>query len=276
MPADHPYPELQQAASGWPYQPEPDLLRGRTILVTGAGDGIGSCAARTFAWYGADLVLLGRTQAKLEQVFDWITANTETDPVIVTCNLEFAQRSDFDELATQILDHYGKLDGLLHNAGLLGPRVPLAHYDGDSWRRLMQVHVSAAFELSAALMPALEAATDAPVLFTSSTVGRQGRAYWGAYAVSKFALEGLAQVMADETNASSIRVATINPGATRTTMRAAAYPGEDPGTVATPEQRMAAYLYFMGPEGKALAPATQLDARDFPPGAESSQPGNSG
>ena len=277
MPADHPYPELQQAASGWPYQPAPDLLRGRTILVTGAGDGIGSCAARTFAWYGADLVLLGRTQAKLEQVFDWITGNTETDPVIVTCNLEFAQRSAFDELTTQILDHYGKLDGLLHNAGLLGPRVPLAHYDGDSWRRLMQVHVSAAFELSAALMPALEAAIDAPVLFTSSTVGRQGRAYWGAYAVSKFAVEGLAQVMADETSASSIRVATINPGATRTTMRAAAYPGEDPGTVATPEQRMAAYLYFMGPEGKALAPAAQLDARDFPPGAESSQPaGNSG
>ena len=277
MPADHPYPELQQAASDWAYQPEPDLLRGRTILVTGAGDGIGSCAARTFAWYGADLMLLGRTQTKLEQVFDWITGNTETDPVIVTCDLEIAQRSAFDELTTQILDHYGKLDGLLHNAGLLGPRVPLAHYDGDSWRRLMQVHVSSAFELSAALMPALEAAIDAPVLFTSSTVGRQGRAYWGAYAVSKFAVEGLAQVMADETSASSIRVATINPGATRTTMRAAAYPGEDPGTVATPEQRMSAYLYFMGPEGKTLAPATQLDARDFPSGAESSQPaGNSG
>jgi NAD(P)-dependent dehydrogenase (short-subunit alcohol dehydrogenase family) len=275
MPADHPYPELQQAASDWPYQPEPDLLRGRTILVTGAGDGIGSCAARTFAWYGADLMLLGRTQTKLEQVFDWITENTETDPVIVTCDLEIAQRSAFDELTTQILDHYGKLDGLLHNAGLLGPRVPLAHYDGDSWRRLMQVHVNAAFELSAALMPALEAAIDAPVLFTSSTVGRQGRAYWGAYAVSKFAVEGLAQVMADETSASSIRVATINPGATRTKMRAAAYPGEDPGTVATPEQRMAAYLYFMGPEGKTLAPAAQLDARDFPPGAESSQPAGS-
>ena len=277
MPADHPYPELQHAVSGWPYQPDRDLLRGRTILVTGAGDGIGSCAARTFAWYGAHLVLLGRTQAKLEQVFDWISENTATDPVIVTCDLEVADRSAFDELAAQILDHYGKLDGLLHNAGLLGPRVPLAHYDSESWRRLMQVHVTAVFELSAALMPALEAATDAPVLFTSSTVGRQGRAYWGAYAVSKFAVEGLAQVMADETSASSIRVATINPGATRTAMRAAAYPGEDPGTVATPEQRMAAYLYFMGPEGKTLAPAAQLDARDFAPDTESPQPaGNSG
>ena len=170
MPADHPYPELQHAASGWPYQPDRTLLRGHTILVTGAGDGIGSCAARTFAWYGADLVLLGRTQAKLEQVFDWISANTTTDPVIVSCDLEVADRTAFDELAAQILDHYGKLDSVLHNAGLLGPRVPLAHYDSDSWRRLMQVHVTAPFELCTALMPVLEAASDAPVLFTSSTL----------------------------------------------------------------------------------------------------------
>lgn len=276
MPADHPYPELQRAISGWSYQPDPALLRGRTILVTGAGDGIGSCAARTFAWYGANLILLGRTHAKLERVFDWISANTATDPVIVPCDLEAADRTAFDQLFEQTIDHYGKLDGLLHNAGLLGPRVPLAHYDSDSWRRLMQVHVNAAFDLSAALMPALEAATDAPVLFTSSTVGRQGRAYWGAYAVSKFAVEGLAQVMADETSKSSIRVATINPGATRTAMRAAAYPGEDPGTLATPEQRMAAYLYFMGPEGKTLPSPTRLDARDFDPAAGGAHPDAAG
>lgn len=281
MPADHPYPELQQAIPGWSYQPDRALLRGRTILVTGAGDGIGSCAARTFAWYGANLVLLGRTQAKLERVFDWIAANTATDPVIVPCDLEIADRSAYEELSEQTIEHYGKLDGLLHNAGLLGPRVPLAYYDSDYWRRLMQVHVNAAFELSAALTPALEASTDAPVLFTSSTVGRQGRAYWGAYAVSKFAVEGLAQVLADETSETGIRVATINPGATRTAMRAAAYPGEDPGTLATPEQRMAAYLYFMGPEGKTLPSPTQLDAGDLIPsaasGAQQSQSaGNSG
>ena len=104
MPADHPYPELQHAASAWPYQPDRTLLRGRTILVTGAGDGIGSCAARTFAWYGADLVLLGRTQAKLEQVFDWISANTTTDPVIASCDLEVADRAVFDFQIRTALD----------------------------------------------------------------------------------------------------------------------------------------------------------------------------
>lgn len=265
MPDDPRYPELKAAAAGWSYQPPLDLLAGRTILVTGAGQGLGCCAARTAACYGANVVLLGRAQEKLETQFDWIVDHTATDPVIVPCDLEVTDRAAFEDLASQILDHYGKLDGLLHNAGLLGPRVPLSHYDGDAWRRLMQVHVTAPFELTAALLPALRAAPDAVVAFTSSSVGRRGRAYWGAYAVSKFAVEGLAQVLADETEATSIRVATINPGATRTAMRAAAYPGEDPASVATPEQRMDVYLYVLGPDGRALPSPVQLDARDFRP-----------
>ena len=128
------YAELDAARANWRYQPPVDLLVGRTVLVTGAGDGIGRCAARTFAAYRANVVLLGRSQPKLEAVFDAIIAETDTDPTIVPCDLEAATVEAYADLRDQITDHYGRLDGLLHNASMLGPRVPLEFYDVDSWR----------------------------------------------------------------------------------------------------------------------------------------------
>jgi NAD(P)-dependent dehydrogenase (short-subunit alcohol dehydrogenase family) len=164
-----------------------------------------------------------------------------------------------------IIEHYGRLDGLLHNAGMLGPRVPIEHYDTASWRRVMRVNVDAVFLLTQSLLPALRRSDDASVVFTSSSVGRVGRAYWGAYAVSKFAVEGFAQVLADElAHEGRIRVATLNPGATRTRMRATAYPGEDPHTVAAPEARMDLYLYLLGPAARGRN-RIQWDAKDWSP-----------
>jgi len=259
------YAELAAARKSWRYQPAEDLLAGRTILVTGAGDGIGRCAARTFAAHRANVVLLGRNQQKLEAVFDTIRDETETDPVIVPCDLETTTAQAYAELNEQILEHYGRLDGLLHNASMLGPRVPIEFYDEPNWRRVMRVNVDAMFLMTQALLPALRRSTDASLVLTSSSVGRAGRAYWGAYAVSKFAVEGFAQVLADElADEGRVRVTTLNPGATRTTMRTTAYPGEDPMTVATPESRMDLYLYLLGPDARGR-PEIQWDAKDWSP-----------
>lgn len=256
------YPELIDAMSQWRFQPAHDLLAERVVLVTGAGAGIGRAAARCFAHFGANVVLLGRTQAKLEAVFDQIRAATKTDPTIVPCDLEHATPEHFTQLNDSICTHYGRLDGVLHNASALGPRVPFEHYDAAAWRRVMRVNVDAAAELTRAVLPGLRQSADASIVFTSSSVGRKARAYWGAYAVSKFATEGLMQLLADELEHERIRCNSINPGATRTAMRAVAYPGEDPTTVAAPEARLDLYLYLLSSLSMG-ASGTAFDARDW-------------
>jgi NAD(P)-dependent dehydrogenase (short-subunit alcohol dehydrogenase family) len=243
------------------YQAPPDMLRDRVILVTGAGDGIGSCAAQTFAAHGASVILVGRTIAKLEVVYDAIETAGYPQPAIYPLSLEGASEPDYDQLASTLDAEFGRLDGLLHNAGELGPRTSIANYSLASWQKVMQVNVTGAFMLTKALLPLLKKSADASVVFTSSGVGRRGRAFWGAYAVSKFATEGLAQVLAQELDAvSNIRVNCINPGATRTRMRSAAYPAEDPATVMTPAEIMPAYLYLMGLDSRAVN-GQSLDAQ---------------
>lgn len=229
------------------YNPPQDLLNDRVVLVTGAGDGIGRVAALSFAAHGATVILLGRTNSKLEAVYDEIEAAGHPQPVIFEVDLQSAGMEDYRALADAIAAEFGRLDGLLHNASILGERSPISSYKPQLWQEVMQVNVNAEFMLTQALLPMLEAAPAAAVVFTSSGVGRKGRAHWGAYAVSKFATEGLMQVLADELeNISTIRVNSLNPGATRTRMRASAYPGEDPGTLKTPQDIMPAYLYLMG------------------------------
>ncbi len=167
--------------------------------------------------------------------------------------MERATETEYRQLAGHIQEEFGRLDGLLHNAGLLGQRTSIANYDATTWQQVIQVNVTAQFLLTKALLPAMREANSASVLFTSSGVGRRGRAFWGAYAVSKFAVEGLSQVLAAELEQTSrIRVNCINPGATRTAMRATAYPAEDPTTLKTPEQIMPAYLYLMGDAGQGV------------------------
>ncbi|WP_286239772.1 YciK family oxidoreductase [Neptuniibacter halophilus] len=243
------------------YQAPDDLLKDRIILVTGAGSGIGRVAAKTYAAHGATVILLGRTLEKLEQVYDEIEAAGHPQPALVPMNLESAQEHDFIELTNTIEQEFGRLDGILHNASLLGVRTPIESYDPVIWQQVMQVNVNAPFMLTQILMPLLERSENPSVIFTSSGVGRKSKAYWGAYAVSKFATEGLMQTLADElSNVSKIRANCINPGATRTQMRADAYPGEDPATVATPEQIMPLYLYLMGADSESVN-GQSLDAQ---------------
>ena len=235
------------------YEPAPNLLAGKTVLVTGAGDGIGRVAALTYAEHGANVVLLGRTRAKLDAVFDAITASGKTKPLLVPADLLQVDEAAAEALAQGIRDEYGRLDGLLHNASLLGPRTTLVHYPVPAWLDVMQANVTAGFLLTRALLPLLHETGDASIIFTSSGVGRRGRAHWGAYAVSKFATEGMMETLADEVaETGRIRVNSLNPGATRTAMRAAAYPAEDPATLPTAEQHMALYLYLMGPDARGV------------------------
>lgn len=261
------YSELSEQIENWGMDPAADLLQERTVLITGAGDGIGAATAKTLALFGANVVLLGRTRSKLENVFDWIEHHTSSTPVIVPADLAELTTDAAQALHDSIADTYGSLHGIVHNASMLGPKVPLAHYPPADWQKVMQVNANAPFLLTRGLFPLLDTADDASVIFMSSSVGREGRAYWGAYSASKFALEGISQIFADETeSAGKIRVYSVNPGATRTGMRAQAYPMEDPQSVAPPEQHMELLLRLVaGPRtGRALPPqGSQLDARTW-------------
>ena len=229
------------------YQARPDLLKDRVILVTGAGRGIGAAAAKCFAAHGATVLLLGKHEENLNQVYDEIEAAGHPQPAVIPFNLETALAHQYDELAATLEAEFGRIDGLLHNAAILGPRTPLEQLSGDNFMRVMQVNVNAMFMLTHALLPLLKLSADASIVFTSSSVGRKGRAYWGAYAVSKFATEGLMQVLADELDGmGAARANSVNPGATRTSMRAQAYPGENPASNPPPEAIMPVYLYLMG------------------------------
>lgn len=242
------------------YTAPAELLKGRVILVTGAGRGIGAEAARTYAAHGATVLLLGKTEKNLNAVYDEIVAAGHPQPVVIPLDLEQASAEAYQELAAMVEDEFGHLDGLLHNASILGPRTLLEQLSAENFAKVMQINVNAMFMLTSAMLPLLRLSKDASVIFTSSSVGRKGRAYWGAYAVSKFATEGLMQVMADEMGDTNIRANSINPGATRTNMRAHAYPGENPLNNPTPAEIMPLYLYLMGPDSKGVT-GQAMDAR---------------
>ncbi|WP_445002955.1 YciK family oxidoreductase [Halomonas mongoliensis] len=233
------------------YQAPADLLKERIILVTGAGDGIGRTAALTFARHGATVILLGRTIAKLEKVYDEIEAAGGPQPAIFPLNFEGAVLKDYHDMAETLDKEFGRLDGILHNAGLLGRITPFEQYNPELWDQVMQVNINGPIWMTQALLPLLKSAEDASVVFTSSGVGRKGRAYWGAYAVSKFATEGFVEVLADELeHLGNVRVNSLNPGATRTQMRKQAYPGELAESLRTPEEIMPTYLWLMGPDSR--------------------------
>jgi len=235
----------------------PDELAGRVIAITGASSGIGRAVALACARVGAEVILVGRNARKLEAVHTEIETAGGPSPTIAVLDLEKAIASDYDQLAAAVLERFGRLDGLLHNAGILGTLSPIEHHDVPTWCRVMHINVTAAFALTQVLLPALKRSQDASVLFTSSSVGRQGRAYWGAYAVSKFATEGFMQVLASELeNITSIRVNSLNPGRARTMMRRQAYPAEDLNTLPMPETLTGPYIALLGPASRGVTGKT--------------------
>jgi NAD(P)-dependent dehydrogenase (short-subunit alcohol dehydrogenase family) len=238
-------PEVKFYAAG------PGLLEDRVILVTGAGGGLGGALATACAALGARVVLCGRKVPKLERVYDTIVTAGGPRPSIAPLDLERADATHYEALADAVRNEFGRLDGLVHAAALLGERAPVEHYDVVTWLKVMHVNVNAPFILTQSLLPLLRTSQDGSIVFTTSGVSVRGRAYWGAYAASKFAVEGLMQVLADETDTvTRIRVNSVNPGKMRTSMRAKAYPGEDPLTVPLPERVLAPFLYLLGPDAR--------------------------
>lgn len=244
------------------YTPAPELLAGRVILVTGAGDGIGAAAAKRFAAHGATVILLGRTIRKLEEVYDAIEQAGGPQPAIYPMNLEGAAPKDYDDLAATLDKEFGRLDGLLHNAALLGTLTPLNQYDLEMWGKVLQVNLHAPYLLTRSVLGLLKAAEDASVVFTSAAVGRHGKAYWGAYGVAYAGIENMMQTWADELETNtSIRLNSIDPGPVRTRMRRNAYPGEEAEQNPPPEAVLATYLYLLGPDSKGVT-GRQFNAQE--------------
>lgn len=215
-------------------------LAGRIAVITGASRGIGAAVAVKFAAEGAHPVLIARTVGGLEEVDDRIRATGHPGATLVP--LDLAKTADIDGLAAPLLQKYGRVDLLVANAAMLGRITPLAHYPPDEWEQVFALNVHANWRLIRALDPLLRAAPAGRAMFVTSGITQRDAAYWGAYAASKTALEALVRTYAAETRQTNLRVNLINPGPTRTKMRAAAFPGEDPATLPAPEAVAEAFL----------------------------------
>ncbi len=234
------------------YNITPKCLANKVILITGAGDGIGKQAALTYASLGANVILLGKTVSKLEAVYDEIITQGYVEPAIVPLDMKGAKKQHYIEMVSTIMSQFGQLDGVLLNASVLGELTPFAQIDEQMWHDVMQVNSTAQFLLAQALLPALEMNNGGSLIFTSSGVGNKGRAFWGAYSVSKFTNESMMQIIADEYENTDLRTNAINPGATATNMRQSAYPSEDQKTLATPEEIMPLYVYLMSEDSNGI------------------------
>lgn len=242
------------------YQPPAELLKDKVILVTGASDGIGAAVAKAYARHGATVILHGRKVEKLEAIYDEIVAKGGPQPAILPLDLQSAAQQQYQSLAETIGKELGRLDGVLHNAAMISELTPIEFTEVNVWHEMMQVNLNSVFMLTQACMSLLREAPTASIISTSSGVGKKGRAFWGPYAVSKFAIEGFTQVLADELEGSNIRVNAINPGATRTRMRATAFPAEDASRLISPSELENLYLYLMG-EDSADIHGQSIDAQ---------------
>lgn len=228
------------------YRAPADLLQDRVILVTGAGDGIGRAVSVAAARHGATVVLLGKTVHKLEAVYDEIGAAGAPQAAIYPVLLEGASPADFDQLAATLQENFGRLDGIVHNAAFLPYLSRLKDYEAEDWMKAMQINVNAPFLLNQACYDLLCASDDASVLFTSDTVGVQAKPFWGAYAVSKSAVEGMARTWAQELGNTPVRVNLVDPGPTLTALRKRIFPGEDNSTLKPPAEVVPLYLWLLG------------------------------
>jgi NAD(P)-dependent dehydrogenase (short-subunit alcohol dehydrogenase family) len=230
-----------------------DLLHDRIILLTGAASGIGQAVAMDMAAHGATTILLDREVSGLEETYDSIVASGHPEPALYPMDLQGAEPDDYTRLAATLADEFGQLDGLIHNAAQLGALVPFANYDNELWFQNLQANLNAPYLLTTACLGLLNASKDASIVFTSDAVGRKGKAYWGAYGVSKAGMEIFMQTLAEELEANtSIRVNSLDPGPVQTALRRIAYPIEDSSQLRSPADVTRAFLYLIGPESRGI------------------------
>ena len=221
------------------------MLEGKVALITGASRGLGRALALAYAGEGAQLVINARSEGSLKPVADE-AEGAGADVLAVPADV--ASAADVKGLVQAAVDRFGRIDVLVNNAGLLGPRVKIEEYPEDEWRRVIEANLTAPFLLAKAAIPCMP--EGASIIDVVSGVSVAGRAEWGAYSVSKFGLEGLTQILAAELKDRGIRANAVDPGGMRTEMRAAAYPEEDPQTRITPEENTAVFLYLASDESK--------------------------
>jgi len=222
-------------------------LEGKVILVTGANRGFGLAMTMDLSKAGATVIMLGRDLGSLEYAYDAVIDKGFQEPILYPLDIEGATPENYQSLQDDIFNQFEKLDGLIHNAAILGTMMPVDQYDIKLWYSTLQINLNGPFMMTQFLIPLLNKSDDARILFLSAEQGREAKAYWGAYGVSKFAVEGFAKTLSEELEKTNIRVNTLDPGVMRTEMRRAAYPAEDTTKNPLPESKSPAIVYLMLP-----------------------------
>ena len=226
-------------------------MKNKVILITGANKGIGKMLSLEFSKMGVNIVLLGRNEESLDSVYDEIITTTSTKPLIIKCDLSNIDINSAKQISDEIMGVYGRLDGVIFNAAKLGKMSTIEDYEEDVWKEVFNINLHSAFIISKEILPALKAAPNGRIIFTSSGVAEVGKAFWGAYSASKFAVKGLAEILRDELDTTSnIKVFNYDPGKTRTSMRALAYPAENPQDLKEPKALFNDYLWFFSDESQ--------------------------
>ena len=226
-------------------------MKNKVILITGANKGIGKTLSLEFSKMGVNIVLLGRNEESLDSVYDEIITTTSTKPLIIKCDLSDIDNKSAKQINDEIMGVYGRLDGVIFNAAKLGKMSTIEDYEEDIWKEVFNINLHSAFIISKEVLSALKAAPNGRIIFTSSGVAEVGKAFWGAYSASKFAVKGLAEILRDELDTTSnVKVFNYDPGKTRTSMRALAYPAENPQDLKEPKVLFNDYLWFFSDESQ--------------------------
>ncbi|MEK9745654.1 MAG: SDR family NAD(P)-dependent oxidoreductase [Candidatus Puniceispirillum sp.] len=231
-------------------------LENRLVLVTGASRGIGRAVALAAAAAGAELIITGRTIGALEELDDNIKAVNGSATIV---ELDMADYPAMPRLAAAIAERWGRLDGLLANAAMLGPLTPLSHVDEKLWDNTLSVNLTGQWHLIKAMEPLLVAAPAGRAVLVSSGVAEGSAPFWGPYAITKAGLESMGRVWAGETEQTNLRINMISPGGTATGMRASAFPGEDPASLPQPADIAPAFLQLLSPQ--CTAHGARFEAR---------------
>ncbi len=229
------------------YQIKEGELKGKVILVTGANRGFGLAMTMDLSRAGATVIMLGRDLGSLEYAYDAVIDKGFKEPILYPLDIEGATPENYQSLQDDIFNQFEKLDGLIHNAAVLGTMMPVDQYDIKLWYSTLQINLNGPFMMTQFLIPLLNKSDDARILFLSAEQGREAKAYWGAYGVSKFAVEGFSKTLSEELEKTNIRVNTLDPGVMRTEMRRTAYPAENTTNNPSPESKSPAIVYLMLP-----------------------------
>jgi NAD(P)-dependent dehydrogenase (short-subunit alcohol dehydrogenase family) len=234
-------------------------LSGKVALITGGSRGIGKAIAAAYAREGARVFICARGEGDLARTVNEIR---DSRGEIAGLAGDIGKPEDACRIVNATVERYGRIDVLVNNASLLGSRVTIADYPIADWEEVVRVNLTGVFLLTQQVLQIMIPQRQGSIINVSSGVGRTGKARWGAYACSKAGLEGFTQVLADELKDSGIRVNSVNPAATRTAMRAEAYPDEDPLTLPAPEEIMPIFLYLASDESVGVT-GKALDAREW-------------